>query len=334
MPWIIKNAYLTMEEMQNNAQLVFAYFWNRGWTLNAIAGMLGNMESESTINPGIWEGLIAGNLDGGYGLTQWTPATKYIDWAGADYENGDKECSRIQWERDNEQQWGIEPEYPITFKQFSTSTESPEYLAYAFLYNYEKPGDWNQPNRQTQARYWFDYLGGGIPCKIDEVITLEKSRIGKNQYTQDPVLREDVFGEPTGYSDCSSLQWKCYEVGGDIYIGSWTGEQLEHGWNIWTNPGDGHIFTKEFQAESGAVKGDLVFWGPGNTADSHVEMFLGDDQFIGHGSGWGPTIKTASTYDHPQKLNQVRRYMNCTPVPPDPGGEGGTLPIWMYLRLF
>lgn len=43
--------------------------------------MLGNMETESTINPGIWQSLNSGNASGGFGLTQWTPATKYINWA-------------------------------------------------------------------------------------------------------------------------------------------------------------------------------------------------------------------------------------------------------------
>ena len=55
--------------MQNNAVLLWSYFKAQGWTLNAVAAMLGNMQSESTINPGIWEGLDP--FVGGYGLVQW-----------------------------------------------------------------------------------------------------------------------------------------------------------------------------------------------------------------------------------------------------------------------
>ena len=42
---------LTLEQEKINA----TYIWNalqaQGWTLNAVAGMLGNMQSESAINP-------------------------------------------------------------------------------------------------------------------------------------------------------------------------------------------------------------------------------------------------------------------------------------------
>ena len=40
-----------MEQMQVNASYIWAYLQAQGWTLNAVAGMLGNMQSESAINP-------------------------------------------------------------------------------------------------------------------------------------------------------------------------------------------------------------------------------------------------------------------------------------------
>ena len=36
---------------QNNANLIKSFFMQEGWTLQAICGMLGNMQAESTINP-------------------------------------------------------------------------------------------------------------------------------------------------------------------------------------------------------------------------------------------------------------------------------------------
>lgn len=53
MAWISKNDYLSMEEMENNAKEFHRYFIAQGWTPNAIAGMLGNVQTESFINPGI-----------------------------------------------------------------------------------------------------------------------------------------------------------------------------------------------------------------------------------------------------------------------------------------
>lgn len=42
---------LTMQQMEINAIYIWAYLQNEGWTLNAVAGILGNMQSESSINP-------------------------------------------------------------------------------------------------------------------------------------------------------------------------------------------------------------------------------------------------------------------------------------------
>lgn len=163
MTWIRGNRYLSMEEMQNNAKLIRDFFIEKGWSLNAICGMLGNMQTESTINPGIWESLDEGNLDGGLGLVQWTPATKYIIWGGDNYMDGTRQCERILYEMENNLQWITTSTYPMTFKEFSTSTETPHYLAMVFIANYERPFDANQPIRGEQAKAWYDFLEGDTP---------------------------------------------------------------------------------------------------------------------------------------------------------------------------
>ena len=61
------NRYLTMAEMRVNAEYIFAYLTRKGWSKNAICGVLGNMQTESTINPSIWQSLNQGNMSGGYG---------------------------------------------------------------------------------------------------------------------------------------------------------------------------------------------------------------------------------------------------------------------------
>jgi murein DD-endopeptidase MepM/ murein hydrolase activator NlpD len=164
---ISRNGFLNMEEMTENANYILSYLLSRGWTKNSIAGMLGNMQTESTINPGIWQNLDSGNMSMGYGLVQWTPASKYIDWANANslpYQEMDSQLSRIEFEIENGLQWISTSEYPLSFQEFKISTQTPEYLGQAFLRNYERPADQTQPNRSTQARYWFDNLtGGGSP---------------------------------------------------------------------------------------------------------------------------------------------------------------------------
>lgn len=164
------NRYLTDEEMKVNAVYIYNYLAARGWTLNAIAGMLGNMQTESTLNPAIWQSLDEGNTSGGYGLVQWTPATNFLNWCdsnGLDPEHMDSALQRIEYELENGLQYYPTDSYPLTFSEFKTSTADPAYLAMAFLLNYERPADQNQPARGTQGEYWFEYLSGYEPPEVD-----------------------------------------------------------------------------------------------------------------------------------------------------------------------
>lgn len=176
---ISENRYLSVDEMKINAQWILNYFTQKGWTKNAICGMLGNMQSESTINPGIWESLNEGNINGGFGLVQWTPASKIINWCNSftpqkDYHNIQSQCERILWESQNEEQWLQNK--PMSFKDFTTSTDTPENLAQVFIANYERPAEPNQPQRSTQARYWFDNLEGGVKPPSSTDIKVKKCK--------------------------------------------------------------------------------------------------------------------------------------------------------------
>ena len=169
------NTYYTSNSMgrdkqQFNAKYIWYALQANVWTLNAVCGMLGNMQAESAINPGRWQGDHVGNMSGGYGLVQWTPATKYINWlpGGADPSTMDNNLSRIKWECANNKQWRKSKQYPISFKEFKTSTQSVDYLAGAFLYNYERPAKYNLAPRVRNARYWWEYLGGNNPPDEEE----------------------------------------------------------------------------------------------------------------------------------------------------------------------
>lgn len=166
--WISGNRFLTMTEMQNNAQILYGFFNSKGATLNAVAAMLGNMQSESTINPGRWEIGHAGDTNYGFGLTQWTPATKLINWAPSNWRNGTTQCERIWWEARNNEQWFHNPhapdyEPPITFAEFLNSSLDVVTLANYFLWYYEHPANSNQPIRGQQAEAWYTYLSGETP---------------------------------------------------------------------------------------------------------------------------------------------------------------------------
>ena len=70
------NTALSLYEMKVNATFVWNYLGSRGWSLDAVCGMLGNFEAESTINPNRVENSQKdrwpnwGNY--GFGVAQWT----------------------------------------------------------------------------------------------------------------------------------------------------------------------------------------------------------------------------------------------------------------------
>ncbi|OUM58434.1 hypothetical protein PIROE2DRAFT_64411 [Piromyces sp. E2] len=139
------------------ASEVYTFFKAKGWTKNAICGMLGNMERESGLKPNIKQ--IGGGS--GYGLVQWTPGSVLQDWAkskGYDYTTTNTQCLRIQYEYDNGLQFYKTKSCPLTFKQYIVSTQTPEYLAECFMRNYERPGVPALEDRKTYARKWFNYF--------------------------------------------------------------------------------------------------------------------------------------------------------------------------------
>lgn len=146
-------------EMQTNAKYIYKYLSSKGFTLNAICGMLGNMEVESSLNPGRWQSDDVDNTSLGYGLVQWTPATKYINWCGdADPSSMDSNLARIIYELENNLQWIATDDYNLSFSEFSKSTKNVDYLTTAFLKNYERAGVEVLTTRISNANNWYYYL--------------------------------------------------------------------------------------------------------------------------------------------------------------------------------
>lgn len=163
------NIYPPEQVQYENMQLVMRYFLDKGWTRNAIAGMLGNMMVESSVNPWrfqsstiTWDdpaAIIA--YDGGMGLTQWTPARKYYEWAiaeGLDPKSGYSMCDRIYYEQLNNLQWSTDNILNYTWNDYVNSTESPETLARVFVWAYERPAAPVVEVRQDNARWCYDNI--------------------------------------------------------------------------------------------------------------------------------------------------------------------------------
>lgn len=132
-----------------------------GFSDYAIAAICGNMQVESYLNPGQFEhSYQTGSLTGGYGLVQWTPRTKFSDWAGADWNtNWNKQPQRIIYEEQNNLQWIATSAYPISFSRFKIedgNTYDVAYLARAFFYNYERGTILG--SRELYAFQWLSFI--------------------------------------------------------------------------------------------------------------------------------------------------------------------------------
>lgn len=178
-------------EAYNNAVLMYQVFSSLGFTLNAVAGILGNVEQESGYNPWQWEGdeirsstdyIYAPSTRCGYGLFQFTPCYDYIGQNVAESydtyapnfsdrkgkpEDGDAQCRFADYHAPRGQ-WlpsQVFPEYNLTWEQFKSSTQAPEYLARAWCWQYERPRTdaANIPVRESAARYWYDKLQNITP---------------------------------------------------------------------------------------------------------------------------------------------------------------------------
>ena len=151
---------LSLEEMKLNARYIYNSLSSLGWTKNAICATLGNATRESSLNPGRWQNDTPLDLNMGYGIMQWTPATKYINWVGNNPEYMDNNLRRIDYELENDIQYIPTSDYPLTFREFINSNESIEYLTRAWLYNYERASTQAINERIYWAHYWYEYLGG------------------------------------------------------------------------------------------------------------------------------------------------------------------------------
>lgn len=166
--WHASRGYLTDSQIKDNALLIYNFFAALGWTVEAVAGMLANMEKESGINPGAIEGhreTPPADWSGiGYGLVQWTPGTKIWRDEPAAIDSGPGQCARIQKELVTEPakygQWISTKLYPITGAEFTKLTNAAT-AASAFYHNYERPYVFfTEAERRQKAIQWAEWLSG------------------------------------------------------------------------------------------------------------------------------------------------------------------------------
>src|SRR5690625_5238363 len=139
MSWINDyRVWLSESQSLQNAQKIVDYLYTDGkdWSKESLSAMIGNMRHESSVNPNMYEYGYDWSQDRGFGLVQWTPRSKYWNWAlqngfsESELRNGDAQLARLDYEVDNniqyianghQRRYGGSEKYNFSFADFRSN---------------------------------------------------------------------------------------------------------------------------------------------------------------------------------------------------------------------
>lgn len=173
--------WLSESQSLDNAQKIINYFYVDGtdWSKESLSAMIGNMRHESSVNPNMYEYGYNWSDNRGYGLVQWTPRSKFWDWAISkklEPEKPESQLARIDFEVDENIQYltnghqvryGRGDKYDFSFSAFRSNSPKLDVnqLTEAFMWNYEGPnyqkGLESLPARQAFANRVYKELEWG-----------------------------------------------------------------------------------------------------------------------------------------------------------------------------
>ena len=194
-PWTITTTQPPSAEQIHNARIAYSKLKNAGWSLSAICGTIGNMQHESSLDPALIEQTNRYRLpnnasdlsdvpnsvmenhykeyytgqsgSGGYGigLVQWDgkgiTKQKLVGWCENNnyiWYDGNAQIQRIFYEQANDLQWTSDYMFGQNWywSNYVVNTMTPEQSADIWCQCYEISGGF--PEREGNARYWFDYF--------------------------------------------------------------------------------------------------------------------------------------------------------------------------------
>ena len=164
------------QEQTENAQDIANYLSNKGVERNSIYAILGNMTTESFLNPGQFGYQAGTNLtSNSYGLGQWDPGTKYSFWLASEgipviQDNLENGHYQLDYLLDTPGQWSTYyvdmntgyssyynltvPIYP-TMQDFLTDTQaSLADKTCAWMVYWERPQPGSEQARIDHATHW------------------------------------------------------------------------------------------------------------------------------------------------------------------------------------
>ena len=172
------------QDQEDNAAEVWMWLVDvNGWTEEAAAAVLGNMQHESYLNPGQFEIGFNYSMQHGFGLGQWTPATKISNYVGSTNHDamadGAKQMNYLVSTPSQYTNYYLNPDgtssyynesgvpYFSDMDDFSHSTASVRDLTKTWAICWEKPGSSayanSISNRMDDAEYWYGVFTGNPP---------------------------------------------------------------------------------------------------------------------------------------------------------------------------
>jgi hypothetical protein len=163
----------------NNIQQAFNYFVQNGWTKEQSAGMVGNMISESGVDPlKLNDGTATGTKTqpadaigqpGAWGLVQWYPGRKMIQ-ASRDAGVDDKTIGSLAYQLDfvNKQINGKGPLPEPGVGPSMRATKTVDDAAYTFAAKFERftldPNNPEYAKRKANGKYVYDTFAASAPA--------------------------------------------------------------------------------------------------------------------------------------------------------------------------
>ena len=189
----------------------------------------------------------------------------------------------------------------MTWDQFKSSSESPEYLASAFLKNFERAGVEVESERRSCARKWYDYLekyaeGSKI---IDNAVSWAVNIANDDSHGYDQTHRDGPD------YDCSSLIcWAYSNAGLNTRPGYTPATGSMH--DVFVDAGFEDVTSQiNLQTGAGLVRGDVLIK-PG----SHTEMSIGNGQLVGASQNEHGGVTGGQKGDQTGEEIHVHRYYN------------------------
>ncbi len=302
----VSPCYLTEKQMKFNGNAVARYFLglsSLNWSKEAISAVLGNMVDESNVNPKATQ--VGG---GAYGIAQWDPKSKLINWAKKlkQYKTYDMMYTQLQvleYSCLYTNQWTNHhgsDQYYMSFENFRSNTSHTiSFLTHVWENCYEGAGRPNMAKRIEWAEKFYREIKWDklFRSAIDDFLDWLKDIADNNEYVY-------TYGANHGVTWDNYLRLKEFDCSSFISFGlhNGGGYDLETQFNTRTQKDElvelgfkAIPFRKKSQLKRGDI---LVVYSPSAQHTEAVWSVRGDDvKLIG--------AHNDTTYAPPQQISVI-----------------------------